>query len=113
MSLCSPRHADPSHKPWGGTNLRSSGCSPSPRLNCRSISRRAGVASEGLERHYNQVCPPQPPGPPQALGLRSIIKNFKKSKKLTMTKTMRLSAPLTLVQKPRILPNILSQVRQL
>ena len=56
--------------------------------------------------------PPQPPPPPQVVGLRSTIKNFKKIKKLIMTKTMSRGGPLTLAQKRQKSPNILRQIRQ-
>ena len=65
----------------------------------------------GLERQYVQVCPPQTPPPPQVLGLRSNIKNFKKIKKLIKTKIVSLGGPLTLAQKRRRWPNILRQIR--
>ena len=48
----------------------------------------------------------------QFASAKGTIKNFKKSKKLIMTKTMRLGGPLTLVQRQRKAPNILPQVRQ-
>ena len=48
----------------------------------------------------------------QFASAKGTIRNFKKIKKLIMTKTMRLGGPLTLAQKRRKSPNILPQVCQ-
>ena len=93
-----------------GANPRSSSSSPRPRLDCSSTSPRPGLAWEGLERQYIQVCHPQPPPPPQVLGLRSIIKNIKKIKKLIMSKIVSLGGPPTPAQKRERSPNILRQI---
>ena len=110
--MSSSRYVEPWHKPLEGANPKSSSPPPSPKLDCRSTSQRPGVPSEGLERHYNQVCLPQPAPPPEVLGLRTIIKNFRKKRILIMNKTMKLGGPLSLVQERQRSPAILRQVSQ-